>query len=87
MDNTIVEDFNDDLNLDCLFVEDEPYPFHPQVIKSTKEVDAVVYRGYHYNFKRANEKEKSKFYKCREFFKDDKGKRKSVLAQSKFTMI
>jgi hypothetical protein len=47
------EDF-EDLNRIELF-QTHKYPDKPEVIKSSKSKDAVLYQGYYYNFLRLNE--------------------------------
>ena len=42
-----------DLDLDDLF-NDFEYPQNPEFIKSSKAKDAVIHKGYYYNFKREN---------------------------------
>ena len=64
-----------DLDLDDLF-NDFEYPQNPEFIKSSKAKDAVIHKGYYYNFKRENKREKSSVYKCTESFKDIDGKTK-----------
>jgi hypothetical protein len=53
MDKTLAEEF-EDLNLIELF-QTHKYPDKPEVIKSSKSKDAVLYQGYYYNFLRLNE--------------------------------
>ena len=53
MDKTLAEEF-EDLNLIELF-QTHKYPDKPEVIKSSKNKDAVLYQGYYYNFLRLNE--------------------------------
>jgi len=48
MDKTLAEEF-EDLNLIELF-QTHKYPDKPDVIKSSKSKDAVLYQGYYYNF-------------------------------------
>ena len=61
MDKTLAEEF-EDLNLIELF-QTHKYPDKPDVIKSSKSKDAVLYQGYYYNFLRHNAK--SDYFKCR----------------------
>jgi len=44
------------------------YPNKPEIIKSSKGKDAVLYLGYYYNHLRDNKK--STVFKCREVFDD-----------------
>ena len=62
MAEAIVNDFHD-LNLDRLFEEHE-YVAHYEIIKTSKGKDAILYRGFYYNWTRDNKS--STVYKCRE---------------------
>ena len=44
-----------------------------KLLSQVKKLTQFFLSFLSYNFKRVNEKEKSKFYKCRESFKDNKG--------------
>lgn len=80
-ENTIIEDF-EDLNLEDLFYEHE-YSKQHELIKSSKEKDAILYQGYYYNHKRDN-KDGSSIYKCRESVIDN-GKTKECVGVLKLT--
>jgi len=63
MNKTIADEF-EDLNLIELFnLKMHIYPDKPEIIKSSKNKDAVLYEGHYYNHLRSNKH--SEYFKCR----------------------
>ena len=61
---SLIEDLKfQDLNLEDLFIVNV-YPDQPEIIKSSKAKEAILYNGYYYNHLRTNKS--STVYKCRE---------------------
>ena len=51
---SLIEDLKfQDLNLEDLFIVNV-YPDQPEIIKSSKAKDAILYNGYYYNHLRTN---------------------------------
>ena len=59
-------------DFDLYYVNEYPKDF--EIIKSTKEKDTILYKGYYYNHKREN-KDGSRVFKCREKVSDSCSKK------------